>query len=753
LRTPLKTITDSGGLASPSITRYDATTGLPTESRMPGAATAGGDAATSDTVYYTAGTNSLDSACGNHPEWANLACKTKPAAQPGTAGLPDLPTSWVSSYDYLNRSLVAQQTVNTTTRTTTSSYLNSGWGSRQLSTALSGGTGTTVPTSTTSYDASTGLPVTISASGTSENPATSSTTGYDDFGRAVSYSENDQATGAAANTVTTTFDTNTGRVSSVQDAHSTRTNTYNGGSDYRDLVTSMAVHVAGSTAYDGTYTVSYDSNGSPLTQTDPNGVTTTLSRDENNQLVKLTATKSGSSWLTDTATPNIYGEWLLEANDAGRHHYSYDTLGRLSAADNTPTGGACASRSYTFNNDSNRLSLNSYGAASDGSSCQNTTGVVTTSHSYDIADRLTDTGVGYDAYGRITTLPAADTSNGVVLNSGYYVNDLVRSQTQGSTSMCWSLDPSQRLREATTYSSSSCTGTVTKDTTSHYDDPSSDSPDWTAENAAQTNWTMNVSDLIGGLGITIDQTGTPTYNYTNLHGDTLATAAGGASSPIVSTDYDEYGNPTDHQTRRYGWLGEKQRSGDDLGGNLLMGVRVYNPLLGRFLSVDPVPGGSANDYDYAYQDPINNSDLDGRCAVCFVGLGGVEAVGAADWWNPVGWTIAGGLAAYGGYKAYKHYSGGSHSSSRHTSAAAAYQLFRKGERASETSRNTNGKSNGGTRHKSKKEAEEAARQEAAHGGRCSYRGTCSSGNHVHADYYNPQGKITHTSHHSWISND
>lgn len=85
-----------------------------------------------------------------------------------------------------------------------------------------------------------------------------------------------------------------------------------------------------------------------------------------------------------------------------------------------------------------------------------------------------------------------------------------------------------------------------------------------------------------------------------------------------------------------------------------MGARPYSPLLGRFLSVDPEEGGSANDYDYVVGDPINTLDLDGHG---FWGAvwGGVKAVARvvtpiaelAAWVpGPIG-AIASGVAAAG----------------------------------------------------------------------------------------------------------
>jgi hypothetical protein len=44
-----------------------------------------------------------------------------------------------------------------------------------------------------------------------------------------------------------------------------------------------------------------------------------------------------------------------------------------------------------------------------------------------------------------------------------------------------------------------------------------------------------------------------------------------------------------------------------------VGLRGYVPQIGRFLTPDPVAGGSANAYDYAYQEPVNAFDLNGTC--------------------------------------------------------------------------------------------------------------------------------------------
>jgi hypothetical protein len=64
-----------------------------------------------------------------------------------------------------------------------------------------------------------------------------------------------------------------------------------------------------------------------------------------------------------------------------------------------------------------------------------------------------------------------------------------------------------------------------------------------------------------------------------------------------------------------------------------MGKRSYIPALGRFLSPDPVKGGSANAYDYANQDPVNQFDLTGEYAC---NLKKKRNCGAWSSWNKFG---------------------------------------------------------------------------------------------------------------------
>ena len=49
---------------------------------------------------------------------------------------------------------------------------------------------------------------------------------------------------------------------------------------------------------------------------------------------------------------------------------------------------------------------------------------------------------------------------------------------------------------------------------------------------------------------------------------------------------------------------------------VLMGARVYLPGIGSFTSVDPVIGGSVNQYGYCSADPINCADPGGKDENC-----------------------------------------------------------------------------------------------------------------------------------------
>jgi len=529
-------------------------------------ASSGTDAGTTQTVYYSAGSNA-ESACASKPQWDGLVCLTKPAAAPSTGVA--MPSTLTSGYSPLLQPTTVVETspatttgTTTVTRTTKTTYLADGRvdTTHTAATGLSGATASAaVPATKNTYDPTTGLQTSVANLTDPNNPGGTTTgaikTGYDGWGRTTSYTDTDGAV------TTTTYvppgQLGAGSVATVTDPKGTTTYGYgtdaNDKREYRSMPTSLTL-----SGINGMYEAAYDADGAMTVQTMPGGLRQDTTYDTAGEPVGLsysgpvtttaddgTTTTTTDTWLAWTQDNDVTGrvrnEWtpIVTAPVASEspttadpnatftgataydRSYSYDQAERLirvadrttttagAALDDAATPAACQTRDYTFDRNGNRTRLLTTNGTTGTCPAPSATGGTARTWTYDTADRTTGTGYTYDQLGRNLTIPAVDApdSTAGAITLGYDHTDAITSIRQGSEATAFTYDSAGRRVTDTTTTTASGGTTSTATIARHYGSPD-DNPTWTVDTApvsgggTSTTTTRFLESLGGDLSAT-----------------------------------------------------------------------------------------------------------------------------------------------------------------------------------------------------------------------------------------------------------
>ncbi len=572
------------------------------------------------TIYYSAKEESSVTTCRNHPEWAGLACQAEPAAQPDR-GLPELPVSVVASYNIWDEAERTEEKFGTgskaVTRTKIETYDPAGRAVTSEETA-SPATDTTLPKVTNEYNSMTGALETQSTS------AGTITGKYNKLGQLTEYKD------ASGNVAKYSYEEGgDGRLLEVsegkgEEAKSTETYTYSTTTGFMEKLIDTA---AGMTVAQGTFTASYDVEGKMTSEIYPNGMCANTTYNSVGEATSLEYIKTRNCsetgapvWFSDSILSSIHGETLQQTSTLAKESYAYDNAGRLLETQETPAGKGCVVRLYGYEEESNRTSETSREPGAEGKCA--TEGGTIEHHTYDEANRLTDTGVEYETFGNTTKMPAADAGKHEI-TSTYYVDNQLASETQNGETFKYAYDPSGRTIETI------AEGTTSSKVISHYTGPGN-ALTWTSEGSEK--WTRNIPGIDGALDAVQTGGGSIVLQLHDLQGNIVGTAGDSESETKMLTPYNstEFGVPQPGTTPpKYAWLGAAGISTESSFGS---GVATqsgasYVPQVARALQTAPIvpPGAFPDGQGTGSQD---TSEIPGW----YVSLSGQQSAATlAEW--------------------------------------------------------------------------------------------------------------------------
>jgi RHS repeat-associated protein len=383
----------------------------------------------------------------------------------------------------------------------------------------------------------------------------------------------------------------------------------------------------------------------------------TLGRENGN-----TYTFASGQQLTDTITRYASGD-VKSGNENGlAKSYNYDKAGRL-------TGATIGSNTYGYefgSPDASCAATLGYNGntARNGNRTKLTVNGQSTTYCYDSADRLisssdvTLTDAKYDDHGNTISLGDAAhktefTYDAIDRNTG------VKAATKETK---YSRDVQGRV-VAREYKNNG----IVASSVSYGFTGAGDTPDFLLNSAGEViqKYVTLPGDVLVTIKTQSQSAGATTISLPNIHGDIFATvnADGALLSTFATGPFGETlpiqlvqpasallsaASPTNTADgTTYQYVGQYQKLTDIdassiSGGVTQMGARVYLPTLGRFLQVDPVEGGTDNNYAYA-NDPVNEYDLGGNLVETIADVAGI-GYDAYEMYKKPSWGNAGMLA-------------------------------------------------------------------------------------------------------------